>query len=189
MIAVIDINTGNLSNINKTLGGIITLDPYEIERSEKIIFPGVGSFQHVSKIIDPIRGVLMDRIKSGIPYLGICLGLEILFDGSEEGPGKGLGIMRGVVKKFTGVKTPHMGWNNVHIKSPSKIMSGIPDNSFFYFMHSYYVPKNDYTTMETEYGNVFSSGIGMGNIYGVQFHPEKSGENGVRLLKNFGGIK
>ena len=82
-----------------------------------------------------------------------------------------------------------MGWNTVSLKAPSLIMNGIPDNSFFYFMHSYYVPENEFTIMETEYGNRFSSGIGEGNIYGVQFHPEKSGENGVRVLKNFGGLK
>jgi glutamine amidotransferase len=189
MIAIIDINTGNLSNINRVVGGTITSNPYEIEKAEKIIFPGVGSFQYVSNVIEPIKGVLMDKIKSGIPYLGICLGIEMLFQDSEEGSGKGLGILKGRVKKFKGVKTPHMGWNNVSLKAPSLIMQGIPDNSFFYFMHSYYVPENEFTIMETEYGNTFASGIGYGNIYGVQFHPEKSGENGVRVLKNFGGLK
>ena len=157
MIAIIDINTGNLSNINRIVGGKITSDPYEIEKSEKIIFPGVGSFQYVSKIIEPIRDLLMERIKSGVPYLGICLGLEILFESSEEGQGNGLGIFNGTVKKFNGVKTPHMGWNRVNVKSPSKIMEGIQNNSFFYFMHSYYAPENQYTVMETEYGNKFAS--------------------------------
>jgi glutamine amidotransferase len=188
MISIIDISTGNLSNIKKIVGGTITIDPYEIERAEKIIFPGVGSFQYVSKIIEPIRGLLIDKIKAETPYLGICLGLEILFDGSEEGAGNGLGIFRGNVKKFNGVKTPHMGWNNVNVKSISKLMKGIKNNSFFYFMHSYYAPENEYTVMETEYGNIFASGMEMGNIYGIQFHPEKSGQDGIKVLKNFGGI-
>ncbi len=189
MISIIDINTGNLSSIKKIVGGTITNDPYEIEKSEKIIFPGVGSFQYVSKIIEPIKNLLLERINSGIPYLGICLGLEILFENSEEGAGNGLGIFKGNVKKFYGVKTPHMGWNNVNLKSSSKLMVGVKNNSFFYFMHSYYAPKNEYTVMETEYGNIFASGIEMENIYGVQFHPEKSGKDGIRLLKNFGGLK
>jgi glutamine amidotransferase len=189
MITIVDINTGNLSNIQKITGGIITGDSYEIERSDKIIFPGVGSFQYASRVIEPIRGVLVEKIKNGVPYLGICLGLEILFESSEEGAGSGLGIFTGRAKKFYGIKTPHMGWNNVALKQESEIMEGIRNNSFFYFMHSYYIPVNEYTTMETEYNGIFSSGIKKYDIFGVQFHPEKSGEAGIKVLKNFVRLK
>ena len=188
MIAIIDIGTGNLSTIERVTGGKITMDPDEIERSDKIIFPGVGSFQYVAEVIKPIREVLIKVIKSGIPYLGICLGMEMLFDSSEEGTGEGLGIMHGRIKKFTEIKTPHMGWNQVKNVISLPVMDGIPDNSFFYFMHSYYTPDTEYTAMKTDYGRYFTSGIRYRNIYGVQFHPEKSGENGIRVLKNFGVI-
>ena len=188
MIAIIDIGTGNLSTIERVTGGKITMEPGEIEDAEKIIFPGVGSFQYVASIIRPVRKILINRIKSGIPYLGICLGLEMLFDSSEEGGGEGLGLIPGRIKKFAGVKTPHMGWNQVKNLTDLPIMGGIPDNSFFYFMHSYYTPDTAYTAMETDYGGYFTSGIMYGNIYGVQFHPEKSGDAGIRLLKNFGAI-
>ncbi|WP_337860556.1 imidazole glycerol phosphate synthase subunit HisH [Ferroplasma sp.] len=189
MIAIVDINTGNLSNIKKVTDGIITSDPYVLERSDKIIFPGVGSFQYVSKAIDPIKELLIERIRAGVPYMGICLGLEMLYEDSEEGIGTGLSIFKGTVKKFKGVKTPHMGWDNVSIKKETEIMKGIANNSFFYFMHSYYLPVNEYTVMESDYGDIFSSGIRKENIYGVQFHPEKSGEAGIKVLKNFKGLK
>ncbi len=188
MIAIIDIGAGNLSTIARVTGGKITLDSQEIENADKIIFPGVGSFQYVSGIIKPVQKILRERIKSGIPYLGICLGLEMLFDSSEEGNGEGLGIIPGRIKKFTSVKTPHMGWNQVKNLTNIPIMEDIQDNSFFYFMHSYYAPDTVYTAMETDYGGYFTSGIRYNNIYGVQFHPEKSGDAGIRLLKNFGAI-
>jgi glutamine amidotransferase len=185
MIAIIDTGTGNLSTIERVTGGRITSNQYDIDRAEKLIFPGVGSFQRVVERINPIRDVLLERIRSGIPYLGICLGLEILFDSSEEGSGKGFGIIPGRVKKFSGVKTTHMGWNQVRNITSIPIMQGIPDNSFFYFMHSYYAPDSRYRAMETDYMGYFTSGIAYENIYGVQFHPEKSGNTGIRLLKNF----
>ncbi len=186
MIAIIDTGTANLSTIERVTGGKITSNQYDIERAEKIIFPGVGSFTYVLETINPVRCTLIDRIRSGIPYLGICLGLEILFDSSEEGPGKGFGIIPGRVRKFSGVKTTHMGWNQVRNIIDLPIMQGIPDNSFFYFMHSYYVPDTGYRAMETDYMGYFTSGIAYENIYGIQFHPEKSGDTGIRLLKNFG---
>ncbi|MEM0139204.1 MAG: imidazole glycerol phosphate synthase subunit HisH [Ferroplasma sp.] len=189
MIAIIDIKTGNLSNIQKIVNGKITSDPAEIEMADKLIFPGVGSFHYVTSAIEPIRSIILKKINDGIPYLGICLGLEILFNDSEEGPGKGFEIFNKTVKKFTGVKTPHMGWNNVEIKNENELFNNIENNSFFYFMHSYYSPIIEATSAVTEYGPVFTSAIKFKNIYAVQFHPEKSGDNGIKILQNFGRLQ
>ncbi len=185
MISIINTNTGNLSNINKIVNGKITIDAAEIEDSDGIIFPGVGSFSYVSDIIKPVKEIILKKINDGIPYLGICLGLEILFDGSEEGSGKGFEIFNGINKKFTGIKTPHMGWDNIIIKRESKLFKNIKNNSFFYFMHSYYAPLIKETSAVTNYGLEFSSALEKDNIYAVQFHPEKSGDNGITVLKNF----
>ncbi|WP_287961149.1 imidazole glycerol phosphate synthase subunit HisH [Acidiplasma sp.] len=185
MIAVIDTQAGNLFNINKIVNGEITRDPYVIERADKIVFPGVGSFSFVMDSIEGIKETIIEKIKSGIPYLGICLGLEVLYDSSEEGPGSGLSILSGSIKKLTKNRVPHIGWDTVELIKDSRLFSGIKNGSYFYFLHSYYAERNDYTVAITDYGNIISSAMQKDNIYAVQFHPEKSGINGIKVLKNF----
>ncbi len=185
MIAIIDTGTGNLFNIQKVSGGEITDDIATIENADKIIFPGVGSFPFVIDKIKPFRNTLVKKIRDGTPYLGICLGLEVLFESSEEGKGSGLSIFNGSIKKLTEGRIPHIGWDTVNILKNSKLFSGIKNNTYFYFLHSYYSPVNPYTVSTTEYGNVISSSIEYKNVFGVQFHPEKSGKDGIKILKNF----
>ncbi|GAB6101787.1 imidazole glycerol phosphate synthase subunit HisH [Thermococcus atlanticus] len=196
MIAIVDLGIGNLANVRKALGGVITSDPYEIERAEKIVLPGVGNFGAVMERLEPLRGVILDAINDGKPFLGICLGLQLLFEESEESPGsRGLGVFEGKVVRFRGVRTPHIGWNQVWQKKECRLFEGIKDGAYFYFVHSYYVTPKDGGIVAgvTDYhskGNevVFTSAVCKDNVFGVQFHPEKSSKNGLRLLKNFRGL-
>lgn len=195
MIAVIDPGIGNLANVRKALGGVITSDPYEIEKAEKLVLPGVGNFGAVMERLEPLRGVITDGIRDGKPFLGICLGLQLLFEGSEESPGKpGLGVFRGNVVRFRGVRTPHIGWNQLWKRKDCPLFEGIKDGAYFYFVHSYYaVPEEDVTAGVTDYESkgakvVFTSAVCRDNVYAVQFHPEKSGRNGLMVMKNFRGL-
>ncbi|MFA6320879.1 MAG: imidazole glycerol phosphate synthase subunit HisH [Candidatus Omnitrophota bacterium] len=205
MIAVIDYGMGNLRSVQKALevvGGKtkVTSDPKDISKCDKIVFPGVGAFGEAMeelkrlKLVEPIK----DAIGEGKPFLGLCLGLQLLFEDSEEDPGvKGLCVLEGESKrfKFKGnvLKVPHMGWNNITSKKSNLgagILKGVPDGSYMYFVHSYYVePKDKSVTLTTtDYGFDFVSGICKDNVYGFQFHPEKSQEIGLKILKNFVGI-
>jgi len=196
MIAILDYGAGNLKSVSKALDFLgaehkITNSPKEIAKSDKLIFPGVGNFGDVmallneKKLTEPIKSF----ISSGKPYLGICLGLQILYESSEESPGiNGLGILEGNARRFKiGFKVPHIGWNTIKIRKKSMLFSGIIDENYFYFVHSYYVnPKYMKSILTTtDYGTEFVSGIEAGNIFAVQFHPEKSGKIGLRLLENF----
>ncbi|HII67875.1 MULTISPECIES: imidazole glycerol phosphate synthase subunit HisH [Thermococcus] len=193
MIAIVDLGIGNLANVRKTLDGVITSDPYEIEKAEKIVLPGVGNFGAVMEKLDLLRGVILDTINDGKPFLGICLGLQLLFEESEENPeSKGLGVFEGKVVRFRGVRTPHIGWNQVWQKKECKLFEGIKDGTYFYFVHSYYVNPvdeeiivgvTDYESKENKV--VFPSAVCKDNIFGVQFHPEKSSKVGLKLLANF----
>ena len=192
MIAVVDLGVGNLANVRKALGGVITSDPYEIERAEKLVLPGVGNFGAVMERLEPLRRVILDAINEGKPFLGICLGLQLLFEGSEESPGKpGLRVFRGQVVRFQGVRTPHIGWNQLWKRRECPLFEGIRDGAYFYFVHSYYAePEEDVTTGVTDYESkgrkvVFTSAVWRDNVYAVQFHPEKSGRNGLILMRNF----
>lgn len=192
MIAVVDLGVGNLANVRKALGGVITSDPYEIERAEKLVLPGVGNFGAVMERLEPLRGVILDAINDGKPFLGICLGLQLLFEGSEESPGKpGLRVFRGQVVRFQGVRTPHIGWNQLWKRKDCPLFEGIRDGAYFYFVHSYYAePDEDVTAGVTDYESkgrkvVFTSAVWRDNVYAVQFHPEKSGRNGLILMRNF----
>ena len=191
MIAIVDLGIGNLANVRKALRGVITDDPYEIEKADKLVLPGVGNFGAVLEKLEPLRGVILDSINEGKPFLGICLGLQLLFEGSEESEGAGLGVFKGKVIRFRGVRTPHIGWNQLWKRKDCELFEGIKDGAYFYFVHSYYaVPVEDIVAGVTDYESkgkriVFTSAVCRENLYAVQFHPEKSGRNGLRVMRNF----
>jgi len=210
LIAIVDYKAGNIKSVENALKicgakPIIATKPSHLKKSAGIILPGVGAFKdgimnlEKSKLIKEIKS----QISKGKPFLGICLGFQLLFSYSEEhGRIKGLGILKGGVKKFkvnpvrTGIsngvnlKIPHMGWNTVKLKIKNKkleMFDGISDNAFFYFVHSYYANPTDKNIIAgiTDYGINFCSAISKQNIWGVQFHPEKSSKNGLKMLRNF----
>jgi glutamine amidotransferase len=198
MIAIIDYQMGNLRSVQKGFEKVghqatITSDPAVLERAEKVVLPGVGAFGDAMaelgrrKLIDPIRQAIAD----GKPFLGICLGLQLLFDvGHEGGRHEGLGILRGEVVRFElppEYKVPHMGWNQLSIRRPAPVLAGLPDGVHCYFVHSYYVVPADPAVVatETSYPTPFCSMIWRDNLFATQFHPEKSQRDGLRMLKNF----
>lgn len=202
MIAIIDYGAGNLQSVKKALDfigaeSVITDNPEVINACDKILLPGVGSFGDAMNSMTEKR--LVETVKqnalSGKPFLGICLGLQLLFEESEESPGvKGLGIFKGKIKKFPsdmGLKIPHIGWNSLSIKQNDTIFKGIPENSYVYFVHSYYLHAEDEKDVATvtNYGINFHSAVGKDNIFATQFHPEKSGDVGLQILKNFASME
>jgi glutamine amidotransferase len=196
MIAVVDYDAGNLRSVTKALESLgaavcVTGDPKDVSKAEKIILPGVGAFGRAVRTLNAkgLTEPLRDAIREGRHFLGICLGMQLLYETSEENPeSEGLGVISGRVVRFPeGLKVPHLGWNQVRQKENSPLWPGIPDGSFFYFAHSYFGVPVDISIVsgETEYGTVFASSIHLENLYGVQFHPEKSQNLGLRLLENF----
>ncbi len=198
MIAIIDYGAGNLSSVKKALDFLgadseITQDRDKILSASHIILPGVGSFGDAMASMRE-RG-LVDTVKesalSGKPFLGICLGLQLLFERSDESVGaEGLGLLKGsivTIPKDMGLKVPHMGWNSVSLKQNDGIFSGIRDNSYFYFVHSYYLKDADCDVVAgtAQYGVEIQCAVQKGKLCATQFHPEKSSEVGLRLLKNF----
>ncbi len=198
MIAIIDYEMGNLRSVQKAFeheghAATITSDPAVLADAEKIVLPGVGAFRDAiaalrgRKLVEPIRAA----IDGGKPFLGICLGLQLLFDKSyEDGEYEGLGIVPGEVVRFkvpSDYKVPHMGWNQLRFRRRPPILEGIAEKPHFYFVHSYFVVPKDASIVatETEYSGAFCSSIWRDNLFAVQFHPEKSQESGLRLLKNF----
>ena len=165
----------------------ISLSRDKLEEADGIILPGVGNFESAVKRLEKIREYLIDKVKSGTPLLGICLGYQLLFEESEEGAGRGLSIFKGkVVRLPNTVKVPHMGWNTLEKIRPSPITEGIEEGSYVYFVHSYYPkPAEPIVIAETYYGAWFPSIAGRNGVYGVQFHPERSGNVGFRILSNF----
>lgn len=197
MIAIIDYGMGNLRSVEKALHAVgaeavITSDAEVIRRADKVILPGVGAFGDCMKNLED-RGlvpIIHETIEAGKPFLGICLGLQLLFESSEESPGvKGLGIFEGEVKAIPpcGLKVPHMGWNNLSYQTPSPLFEGIAEHEYVYFVHSFHaVPKDaSIITAQTEYGTMLTASVGRGNVQGAQFHPEKSSRIGLQMLKNF----
>lgn len=201
MIAIIDYGAGNLQSVKKAFDfigaeSVITDDPKVIMSADKILLPGVGSFGDAMDSM--AKNGLVETVKecaqSGKPFLGICLGLQLLFEESEESPGvKGLGIFKGKIRKFSpdmGLKIPHIGWNSLSIKQKNGIFKDIPENSYVYFVHSYYLlaeDENDIATV-TKYGIDFHSAVGKNNVFATQFHPEKSGDVGLQILRNFASM-
>jgi imidazole glycerol phosphate synthase glutamine amidotransferase subunit len=200
MIGIIDYGMGNLGSVSNACAYLemparIVEQPKQLAGCKSIILPGVGAFgdcmQHLTDhgFVEPIR----EWIASGRPFLGICLGLQSLYEGSEEAPGvAGLGVLRGTVRKFNiapELKVPQIGWNSVKQRIPDcPLYSGIPDEAFFYFVHSYYVDgaDKDIVAGETNYGLTYTSVVWRDNVMAAQFHPEKSQKAGLRLLQNFG---
>ena len=197
MIAIIDYGMGNLRSVSKGFERLgyaaeVTRDPRRIEDASHVVLPGVGAFPDCMRnleemgLIDPVQRAL----SSGKPFLGICLGLQLLFTESEEfGIHEGLGWIRGRVVRFPddGLKVPHMGWNTLEIRKATPMLQGLPTDAMVYFVHSYYVVPEDpgLIATTTDYGQPFASSIATGNVFACQFHPEKSQAVGLRLLRNF----
>ena len=205
MIALIDYGVGNLYSVEKALSAVgadvlITSDSKDLERADKLVLPGVGAFGDCIKNLERtgLIPIILEQAATMKPLLGICVGLQILFEGSEESPeAKGLGIFKGEIKKIhaNGLKIPHMGWNSITVGrknstikfSAPRLLNNLPDKSYFYFVHSYHaVPTNeDLITAVTNYGEEVTAAVELGNIFATQFHPEKSGDVGLQVLKNF----
>lgn len=202
MLAVIDYGAGNLRSVVHALTHIgaqnlrIVRTPDELNGVERIILPGVGAFGAGMEQLNQagLTGPIVEAVRAGVPYLGICLGMQFLFEGSDEmGQHVGFGLLPGHVTRFAdlpGRKIPHMGWNQLHRVKQSALMDGLDDGASAYFVHSYYcAPARDADRLvEVEYGARFCAAVANGNIYGVQFHPEKSQRTGLAVLKNFLGI-
>ena len=191
MIALIDYGAGNtasVANALKTLGQdfILTNREVDICKSDKVIFPGVGEASYTIKQLHRYNLINLLRIIRR-PILGICLGMQIFADFSKEGNVACLGVIPGTIDLFDSTKmtVPHMGWNEVLQTTKSKLFEGIKDREFFYFAHSYYFPLCNFTTSRANHGIDFSTSVEKGNYFGVQFHPEKSGEAGLKVLENF----
>jgi imidazole glycerol-phosphate synthase subunit HisH len=192
MIAIIDYGAGNLTSVKKAFDWLgqsctITSDATEVKRADKVILPGVGHFSTTRALARlGLQTAIEAAIARGTPFLGICVGLQWMFQGSAESPvTPGLGFFRGTCERFSStVKSPHVGWNQIVISQSSRLFREMP-SSFVYFTHSFRAPITDATTACCEYGGPFSAAVEKENVFGVQFHPEKSGEFGLRLLRNF----
>ncbi len=192
-IAILDYGAGNLVSVKKALDwlgfeSVITSDPAEVRRSRKIILPGVGHFAATTALTrSGLQSEITAAISRGTPFLGICVGMQWMFNGSDESPEtRGLGLFAGSCSRFPAhVKSPHVGWNRLEISSSSRLFRGVPSTSFVYFTHSYYAPINGSTSAACDYAGPFSAAVERDHVFGVQFHPEKSGAVGLRLLRNF----
>lgn len=193
MIAIVNYGAGNLQSVKKAFdylgsNAVVTDQAEAIAAADKIVFPGVGHFSFL-RVLDHngLRAALLSAASSGKPLLGICLGMQWLFEGSEESADTaGAGIFAGQCRRFpSSVKSPHVGWNSLRVKEDSHLMRGIAQGSFVYYTHSFHAPIIKETTACTEYGREFSGAVERDNIFGVQFHPEKSGDVGLQFLKNF----
>lgn len=191
-VALIDYGAGNLTSVRKgfTAAGsevYTPVAPADLEGALGVVVPGVGHFAATTALGDEWRAAIRDTVGRGIPLLGICLGLQWLFEGSEEAPGvAGLAAIAGRCARLpAGPKVPHVGWNTLQVRQPSRLLAGVPDGTYTYFTHSYAAPVTDECVAVTMYGVPFASVVERHNIFGVQFHPEKSGPSGIRILANF----
>lgn len=193
MIAIVDYGAGNLHSVKKAFDylradAVVTGEPAVVAAAEKIVLPGVGHFSALGALErQGLRDVLLTSARSFKPFLGICLGMQWLFDGSEESPEiAGAGFLSGICQRFpSSVKSPHVGWNSLALQGASRLLAGLAPEAFVYFTHSFLAPVVSATSAATGYGLNFSAAVERENIFGVQFHPEKSGDVGLRILKNF----
>lgn len=194
MIAIFDYGAGNLRSVQNTLEEIgaryqVVDDAEGLRRADKIILPGVGHFGQIMRALDAmrVREVFLERIGAGVPFLGICLGLHVLFSASEEAPGvHGLGLFPESVLRFSAAtRVPHMGWNVLERRRQCRLLRNLPERPYVYFAHSYYVPVTEATAAVTEYTVPYTSLLEQDNVFGVQFHPEKSGPLGLAIMRNF----
>jgi len=190
---IFDYGAGNLLSLKVALEKVglkakISSSKQELKRADAIALPGVGNFSAAADKLEPVKNEIIDAAKNGVPLLGICLGLQLFFPRSEEGAGEGLALYEGkTVWLPNSVKVPHMGWNTLRIVKQNELLNGIRDESYVYFVHSLYpVPLDkDLVCTETDYGTTFASAVANKNVFGTQFHPEKSGDVGLEILKNF----
>lgn len=194
MIAIFDYGAGNLRSVENTLAAIgcayaLVRDGAGLREASKIILPGVGHFGQMMRELDEreARGPLKERIAAGVPFLGICLGLQALFERSEEAPeARGLGVFPGGVLRFpAGARVPHMGWNDLDVRPDSRLLRGLPPRPYVYFAHSFYVPASPLAAATCTYQETYTAALETGSVFGVQFHPEKSGPIGLQVMRNF----
>jgi glutamine amidotransferase len=192
MIAIVDYGAGNISSVKKALEHLradvhVTDDPAAVAAAEKIIVPGVGHFSRCGALNDNLREPVLEAIRSGKPFLGICVGMQWLFAGSTEAPETpGAGLFAGECSRFPArVKSPHVGWNQIDVSNGSRLLKGVKSSAFVYYTHSFRAPVVAETVACTNYGGAFSAAVERDNIFGVQFHPEKSAETGLKILENF----
>jgi glutamine amidotransferase len=196
VIALVDYGAGNLTSVKKAL---TTLDaafhvpqaPAECAGAAGLIVPGVGHFNATARLDAAWRDGILAAVRAGTPLLGICVGMQWLFDGSDEAPGvPGLGLVKGQIARLDGdaeqrLKVPHVGWNALDVRKPSRILDGLPSGSQVYFTHSFAAPVTHACAASTTHANTFASAVEHDNVFGVQFHPEKSSDAGLRILKNY----
>ena len=198
MVAIIDYDAGNIRSVEKAIRylgkeAVVTSDPEKILAADRVILPGVGAFGDAMKRLHAMGlvEVIRQAAGRGTPFLGICLGLQLLFEKSEESPGvPGLGLLQGEILRLPelpGLKVPHIGWNSLKYPNPGRLFRGIPEDSYVYFVHSYYLKAQDegIVTATTEYGTLVHASVESGNLFACQFHPEKSSETGLTILENF----
>ncbi len=202
MTAIIDYDAGNVKSVEKALlklgeKAVITRDREVILGADRVILPGVGAFGDAMHKLRAygLEEVICEVVHRGIPFLGICLGLQLMFERSEESKGvKGLGLLKGEIVRIPdkdGIKVPHIGWNSLKFPNKGRLFQGIPEDSYVYFVHSYYLQAEDadIVTASTEYGTLIHASVEKGNVFACQFHPEKSSQVGLTILKNFIGIE
>ena len=202
MITVIDYDAGNLKSVEKALQSLgedvlVTRDRQELLSADKVILPGVGNFGDAMEKLEGfgLVNVIQDVIRQGKPFLGICLGLQLLFERSEEAPGvKGLGILKGEILRIPdgdGLKVPHIGWNSLKLQNQGRLFAGLEEEPYVYFVHSYYLKAADPQIVKavTEYGVPIDASVEQGNVYACQFHPEKSSRTGLAILKNYAELE
>ena len=202
MIAIIDYDAGNMKSVEKAFqylneDAVITRDRKAILGADRVVLPGVGAFGdamerlHSYDLVETIQ----DAVKSGKPFLGICLGLQLLFDSSEETPGvKGLGLLPGEILRIPAaevLKIPHMGWNSLHLQNDGRLFRGIPEDTYVYFVHSYYLQAEDPQIVKavTDYSTTIHASVEKDNVFACQFHPEKSSKYGLKILENFAKLE